>query len=81
MKSRLTLQQVEWALQLIKKLSEDADYKPTKTHLTLLARYKEENPRNYPAFFCESIGVIYAVNKESADKQEQRILRKRKQEA
>lgn len=47
----------------------------------LYYKYKLDNPHNYPAFFCEGIGVIYAVNKESADKQEEKILRKRKQEA
>lgn len=74
---RLTQEQIGWALAIIKKLNEDAEYKPTKTHKELLKRYKLENPRNYPAFYDENVGIIYAVNQASADAQAAKILRKK----
>lgn len=76
---KLTVQKVQQVVTLIASGKPVSDY--DNEELSLYKKYKLDNPHNYPAFFCEGIGVIYAVNKESADKQEARILKKRKQAA
>lgn len=75
----LNAHQVQQVVTLIASGKPVSDY--DNEERSLYNKYKLDNPHNYPSFFCEGIGVIYAVNKESADKQEAKILRKRKQAA